>query len=327
VQPTAERLHAALAALTVTVDDASGRCAEVALPDYPDGSRPTGVVTLAGREQRGMGECVAFSEAEQRTFRDDVVPRVPRGRGRLDEFLTAIYALTQQPYERAALEAAAIDLALHQARTNCARLLGIEARAPRYVVSFGPTPDPLAALAAAGELTVKLDVHPGWDDRTLAALAESGRVAVLDWKGGGAHDEHERLHAALPEALVEDPAPAGAPWSPALCARLVADAAVASAADVERPEVGTAAVNLKPARMGGVLEALDAAARCARLGREVYLGGMWEVGPGRQQLRVLAALLAPDAPNDIAPLTFAGARPPRLRVDPAVIGFTGGAGA
>lgn len=329
MQPTAERLRAALAGLTVAVEDASCRCAEVALPGYPDVSRPTGVVTLAAGELRGSGEHVAFAVSEQRAFRDEVVPRVPRGRGRLDAFVDAIRALTTKPYERAALEAAAIDLALRQARTNCARLVAVEPRPARYVLSFGVTPDPLAAIAAAaaGDLDVKLDVDPRWDERTLAALAASGRVVVVDWKGGGARDDHERLHAALPNALIEDPDPAGAPWSAGLRARLAADAAVASAVDVDAAAVPPAAVNVKPARMGGVLEALDAAARCARLGRDVYFGGMWEVGPGRQQLRVLAALVAPDGPNDIAPLTQAGPRPPRLRIDPTVMGFTGGAGA
>lgn len=322
--PTAERLRAALAGLTVAVDGAAGRCAEVALPDYPDGSRPTGVVTLSGGGERGSGELVAFTMREQQHFRDDVVPRVPAGRGRLDAFADAVRAIARTPWERAALEAAAIDLALRQARTNCAQLLGIVPAPARYVLSFGPLADPTTALAAAEPLDVKLDAHPGWSDDALAALAASGRVAVVDWKGGGTRADHERVHAALPEALVEDPAAGGGAWSPGLVARLAADAPIVTAADVERADAPGAAVNLKPARMGGVLEALDAAARCARLGCPIYLGGMWEVGPGRQQLRVLAALVAPDGPNDVAPLTHAGPRPPRLKLDPAAIGFTAG---
>jgi len=325
VRSTAERLRAALADLPLTVESAQCRCAEIALPDYPDGPRPTAVVTLGAGDLGGSGEHVAFTAPEHRTFRDDVVPRVPRGRGRVGQFAEAIRALTAKPYERAALEAAAIDLALRQARTNCARLLGMGPVAARYVVSFGPAADPLPALACAGTLDVKLDVHPGWDDAVLAALAASGRVAVLDWKGGGVRHQHERVHAALPDALFEDPAANGEPWSAGLCGRLAADMAVASAADVERVTPAPVAINLKPARMGGVLEALDAAARCARLERDIYFGGMWEVGPGRQQLRVLAALLAPEAPNDIAPLAHAGARPPRLRLDANLLGFGAGA--
>jgi L-alanine-DL-glutamate epimerase-like enolase superfamily enzyme len=285
------------------------------------------VVTLGAGQTFGMGEHVGFTAAEQRAFRDVLMPRVPRGRGRVGAFADALRTLTTMPYERAALEAAAIDLALRQARTNCVRLMGVESPAARYVLSFGPSEDPLAALADAGDLDVKLDVHPGWSDATLAALATSGRVAVLDWKGGGSRAQHERLHAALPDALIEDPAPDGAPWSAGLCARLAADAPVASAADIERVAPAAVAVNLKPARMGGVLEALEAAARCAQLERDIYFGGMWEVGPGRQQLRVLAALLAPDAPNDIAPLAHGGARASRLRLDGATLGFSAGAAA
>jgi L-alanine-DL-glutamate epimerase-like enolase superfamily enzyme len=324
VPPTAERLRAALAALAVAVEDATCRVAEIALPDYPGGPRPTGVVTLNGAGAHGVGEHVGFTQREQQAFRDAVIPRVPRGRGRLDAFVAALHGCATSPYERAALEAAAIDLALAQARTNCARLLGVVPAPVRYVVSFGPLADPLPALAAAGGLDVKLDVDAAWSDATLAALAASGRVAVVDWKGRGDRTAHERVHAALPAAWCEDPAPAAGPWSPALHARLAADAPVATAADVDASPLPTA-VNLKPARMGGVLEALEAAARCERQGRAVYFGGMWEVGPGRQQLRALASLVAPEGPNDIAPLTHpAGPRPPRLRVDPAAVGFVGG---
>ena len=65
--------------------------------------------------------------------------------------------------------------------------------------------------------------------------------------------------------------------------------------------------------MGGVLEALACAARCADDGIAVYFGGMFEVGPARAQLAALAALLCPDAPNDVAPLVDA-VRPARLVV-------------
>jgi hypothetical protein len=312
-------LRQALAALPLGVEDVHCESAEVAVPGYP-GGRPTSVVTLRAGDDRGAGELVAFAANEHAAFRDAIVPRVPRGRGRVDAFVAAVHALTANAYARAALEAAAVDLALRQARTNRARLVDVQPRSVRYVVSFGPLRDPLPAVAGAGEIEVKLDVDARWDGPTLAALAATGRVAVLDWKGGGERSDHERLHTALPDALVEDPAPAAGPWSPTLQARLVADVAVTTAAAVD----DAAAVNLKPARMGGVFEALCAAARCERDGRDFYFGGMWEVGPGRQQLRVLASLLAPDGPNDIAPLVHGGVRPPRLHVDPAGIGFTGG---
>jgi hypothetical protein len=37
----------------------------------------------------------------------------------------------------------------------------------------------------------------------------------------------------------------------------------------------------------------------------VYVGGMFEIGVGRRQLRDLASVLCPDAPNDLAPVPLA----------------------
>lgn len=63
-----------------------------------------------------------------------------------------------------------------------------------------------------------------------------------------------------------------------------------------------AAVNLKVPRMGGVLALLQAAAFCEAEKTPFYLGGMFEVSVGRAQARELASLLAPQAPNDLAPI-------------------------
>ncbi len=85
-------------------------------------------------------------------------------------------------------------------------------------------------------------------------------------------------------------------------------------------------MNLKPARMGGVLAALDAAMTCAAHGIALYMGGMFEIDVGRRQLQALAALLCPDGPNDVAPIARANAtaaRPERLAVDDAAPGFGG----
>ena len=66
-----------------------------------------------------------------------------------------------------------------------------------------------------------------------------------------------------------------------------------------------------------MLEVVACAERCAAEGIGVYVGGMFEVGIGRAQLRALAAVLSPDGPNDIAPIGRGDdrlARPARLRV-------------
>jgi L-alanine-DL-glutamate epimerase-like enolase superfamily enzyme len=169
-----------------------------------------------------------------------------------------------------------------------------------------------------------VDADPDWDDTTFGALAASGRIAVLDWKNAGTRADHERGHRILPDALVEDPCWDVAPWSGELHRRLAADAPLGRADDVHRLPVRPVAANLKPARMGGLLEMLAAATACRARGIAVYVGGMFEVGVGRRQLQALAALLCPDGPNDVASIARMGetpSRPARIEVDGSAPGF------
>ena len=308
--PTPE---AALAALPVVVDDVECRVDAVRVPSYPGGVRPTSEVRLGD----GRGECVAWTAEAHAALRGRM-GLVPRGRwAHLGDWAAAMRERFTDPYERAALEAAAIDLALRQAGANLRTLLGAASKPVRYVVSFERVADPVArARAEAPGIALKIDADPGWSDDTYAGLAALGRVAVLDFKGAG---DTERAHRALPQALIEDPGSGS--WSESLARRLSFDAAVTSAAALDALPARPAAVNLKPARMGGVLEALACATRCAAEGIAVYMGGMFEVGVGRTQLRALAALLCPDGPNDIAPL-LETVRPARLPVDGTAPGFS-----
>ena len=313
---TADALAAALAELPLVVERAGITAGAVALAGYPGGIRPTSTITLAGDGVEGRGESVAWTAGAH--ARADGAA-VPRGAWRLGAWTAVMAGRFADPYERAALEAAVIDLALRQGGTTLFRVAGVVPRPLRYVVSFEKVADPAArARAEVPPIELKVDADPAWDDATWAALAATERVAVLDFKGGGRAPDHERAHAAIPAALIEDPG--DGPWSAALRRRVSLDAPVVSAAALDALPVRPAAVNLKPARMGGVLEALRCAARCAERGIAVYVGGMFEVGVGRRQLHALAALLCPDAPNDVAPLV-PPTRPPRLDVDADAPGF------
>lgn len=314
-------LGAALARLPLTLEAVEATTGAVRVPSYPGGARPSAQVTLAGGGHAGRGEHVAWSEAAHRDFAAGA-RALPRGRFALSEWAAAMARVTPAFHARAALEAAAIDLALRQAGTSCARLLGVIPAPVRYVVSHGRLAQPVAEAEPGVEL--KLDVDPAWDEAAWAALAATGRVAVLDWKGTGTTAEHERAHRALPAALQEDPGAGDGAWSASLGARLSFDAALTTPGALATLPARPAAVNVKPARMGGVLTALDLVAACAAGGIAVYLGGMFEVGVGRAQLLHLAALLAPEGPNDIAPIATPGdhaPRPPRLVVDPRAPGF------
>ncbi len=323
--PTADAaaLLARLRALPIEVEAVTCTVAEVAEPSYPGGRRPSATVQLAGHGCRGDGEHVAWTLAEHTRLRDTVADGAPRGRSTLGEWAAVMRRQVAEPYARAALEAAAIDLALRQQALTLFALAGSAPQPVRYIVSFDRRPDPAAEMVRlrrdAPGLEFKIDADPAWDDAVYAALAAAGGVAVVDFKGDGDATAHARAHRFLPAALLEDPG--AGPWTNGVRVRISMDAPVRRAADIATLPVRPAAVNIKPARMGGVLEALAAVAACQQADIPVYFGGMFEVGVGRRQLHVLAALFAPDGPNDVAPLGATIERPARLVVTGERPGF------
>jgi hypothetical protein len=322
-------LRTKLGRLSVVIDAAACEVGNAPVPTYPGGARPTSVVVLRGAGVEGTGENVAWTDEAHGTFRTRV-ESVPGGRWMLDAWRAALPALFPEPYERAALEAAAIDLALRQHRTNLFGLAGVGPSPLRYVVSFERVSDPVARARAEGPgIDLKIDADPDWPDAIWSALGRLGSVAVIDFKLSGSSADHERAHRAIPGALVEDPLASSIPWSDSLRARLSIDGPVTCPEALAALPVLPVAVNLKPARMGGVLAALEAAAWCSTRGIAIYFGGMFEVAVGRSQLQALASLLCPDAPNDVTPIGLAGqvpSRPARLRCDADAPGFGAGIG-
>jgi hypothetical protein len=292
-----------LGALVVEVSALHCRSGRVALADYP-GGRPFTLVMAAGQGQIGYGEHVAFTDEEQRTF-------AAQARGWLVAATGPVAALVKgqaPPHARAALEGALIDLALRQADASLRDLCGVAEGRLRWVRSFEARADARYDAAAGEEL--KLDVHPEWSAETIARL-QGEAVAILDFKGGGSPALCAQLSRAFPSALFEDPPPGGTHARVARDRPIVDEDAVAAA--VAKGE----AVNLKAPRMGGVLAMLRGFAVAGDHGALAYVGGMFEAGPGREQARQLAALLSPDAPNDLAPL--AGGLAPHRGASPSVI--------
>ena len=315
-------LRAAVVRLPLLIDAAECEVGAVPVPAYPSGVRPTSLVRLRGGGATGQGENVAWTDAGHLQFRERVAG-IPLGCWELGRWADTLKETTA-PHERAALEAAAIDLALRQHATTLFRLAGIAARPVRYVVSFERVPDPLAEAGHHPGVELKIDADPAWGDGVYQALGALRRVAVLDFKGTGTTADHERGHRAVPDALIEDPGPPSQRWPESLRGKVSIDAPLVTADALARLPARPAAVNLKPARMGGVLEVLDCAERCVREGIGMYVGGMFEVDVGRTQLQVLAGVLCPDAPNDVAPIAIdalATARPARLAVDGSRAGF------
>ena len=88
------------------------------------------------------------------------------------------------------------------------------------------------------------------------------------------------------------------------------DAPIHSIADIEALPYPPRMVNIKPSRLGGLRNLLDAYDYCAERGIGNYGGGQFELGVGRGQIQYLASLFHADAPNDVAPTGFNLPEPP-----------------
>ena len=240
-------------------------------------------------------------------------------------------------------ESAALDLALAQAARPLHEVLGREPRPVSYVNSFGMgdpdvVPKVLRRLERYPRLRFKLDVHEEWTDGTVAALARTGAVQAVDFKGRYMLEVkdpdalpalYERVLAGLPEALVEDPhdLPEVTALLESHADRVSYDAPIHTVADLDAQPVPARTFNIKPSRVGRLSDLFALYAACEERSFALYGGGMGELGVARGQIQLLAALFSPDGPNDIAPPGFnalepaAGLPPSPLAPDPAPVGF------
>ena len=91
--------------------------------------------------------------------------------------------------------------------------------------------------------------------------------------------------------------------------RITWDAAIHEWSDVEALPFRPRCLNSKPSRFGSVRRLFDFYDACEREGIGLYGGGQYELGPGRDQIQLLASLFHPDAPNDVAPAGFNASEP------------------
>jgi L-alanine-DL-glutamate epimerase-like enolase superfamily enzyme len=321
-----------------------------------DFERKSTVIHLRGGGHEGVGEDVTY-EAEDQEILQAAGPTLPlAGSFTLAGFCERLAELelfpqppqreVSQRYRTWAYESAALDLALRQAGTSLHAALGREPAPVTFVVSLRlGEPPTLEAMRLRIEicpnLAFKLDPTSSWDDELIAALVATGAVDSVDFKGfykGTVVDQpadpalYERVVKAFPEAWIEDPA-LTEETEPVLAAhreRFSWDAPIHSIEDIEALPYPPRMVNVKPSRLGGLRNLLDAYDYCAERGIGCYGGGQFELGVGRGQNQYLASIFHPGTPNDVAPGGFNLTRPPAglpcspLAPAPHETGFTWG---
>ena len=144
---------------------------------------------------------------------------------------------------------------------------------------------------------------------------------------------YERIVTGLPHAWLEDPALT--PETEAVLEphqdRVTWDAVIHSVGDIEALRWPPRTVNVKPSRFGSVERLFAAYDYCSTHGIGAYGGGQFELGAGRDQIQLLAALFHPETPNDVAPGGFnvdpqPGLPASPLAVVPRATGFATAAG-
>jgi hypothetical protein len=222
-------------------------------------------------------------------------------------------------YRRWGVESAALDLALRANDTHLGAALGREREPVRFIAStrLGEPPSTSRVDAISDRVPgigFKLDPTSDWTDEVIEGLP-ADRVLVVDFKGhyeGTTVDQepdaelYERVIEAFPEAVIEDPAITDE-TEPVVMEnrdRVSWDAPITGIESVRDLPFEPSWLNIKPSRFGTVESLFETVEYARERGMTLYGGGQFELGVGRTHIQLLASLLYPDAPNDIAPGLF-----------------------
>jgi L-alanine-DL-glutamate epimerase-like enolase superfamily enzyme len=344
----------ALAGLAVDIDEYALEPLQANVSS--DFERKSTVIRMRGGGHEGLGEDVTYDAVDHEILQT-AGPVLPlHGSftlGSLSARLAELDLFPEPPqrevsarYRTWAYESSALDLALRQAGTTLHEALGREPQPVRFVVSLRlgepPSLAPLRTrLDAYPWLRFKLDPTSSWDEALIAELVATGAVDSVDFKGlysGSVVDQpadavlYRRVAEAFPRAWIEDPALT--PETDAVLAahreRFSWDAPIHSIADTAALPYPPRMVNIKPSRLGGLRNLVDAYDYCSERGIGCYGGGQFELGVGRGQNQYLASLFHADAPNDVAPSGFNLPEPPTglpsspLAPAPSALGFRWG---
>jgi O-succinylbenzoate synthase len=283
------------------------------------------LVRVETGEHEGWAECATdvepgysseYTAGAEHVLEHHLVPRLSAVQPlTVPAVATALAPVKGHRMAKAALETAVLDAALRTSGLSLAAYLGAVRDTVECGVSVGIAGsvvellDHVAEYVAEGYRRVKLKIEPGWDIEPVTAVRERWPEVPLQVDANTAYRVADAPHLArfddLHLLLIEQPLPdddlAGhAELAAMLRTPICLDESIVSVATTQTAlRIGACSiVNIKPARVGGYLEARRIHDVCAACGVPVWCGGMLETGIGRAANLALAALPNFTLPGD-----------------------------
>lgn len=287
--------------------------------------KDTFLLRVVTADAEGWAECGAepdplysseFLAGAEIVLRDHLVPRVQALGASLgaERVKSALAPVKGHQMAKHVLETAVLDAELKTLGVSFGRYLGATRDRVPAGVSVGimdSIPELVEAVGgylAEGYKRIKLKIEPGWDLEPVRAVREAyGADFLLQVDANTAYRLADARHLAKLDdydlLLIEQPLPEDDMYGHARLAEQIRtpvclDESITSARDAATAiALGACSIiNIKPARVGGYLEARRIHDVAEASGIPVWCGGMLECGIGRGPNVALAAL-----PNFVLP--------------------------
>lgn len=284
------------------------------------------IVQVVGPDTEGWGECVAETEptytAEYTNGAHEVMIRflLPRINGsaiEASDVANLLAPVKGHPMAKGAIEAAVLDAECRRTTQSMSARLGGQRERVMAGVAVGIHPSIGSLIAAVegyvaqGYKRVKLKIEPSHDVTPVAAVREAFPELALQVDANGSYRLSDAPTLAQLDAfnllMIEQPLPehdfrGHAELGRHLRTPLCLDESITSMQSADHAiAVGACQIiNIKPGRVGGLLEAVRIHDLCLGASIPVWCGGMLETGIGRAGNVALASLPGFTLPGDLS---------------------------
>ncbi len=283
------------------------------------------LVQVVGPDGEGWGECVAeaaplytseFADGAYEVMKRFLMPRLS-ATVRAEEVSELFSPIRGNFMAKAAIEAAILDADCRADGVSMATYFGATATSVPAGVAVGMQPttgqllEAISRYVAEGYGRVKLKIEPGLDVEVVRAVRNAFPDLLLQVDANAAYRLADADHLAqldqfdlllIEQPLPEDDLSGHAELAKRIRTPVCLDESITSLGTaVQAVRLGACSVvNVKPGRVGGLLEAKKIHDFCVTSGVALWCGGMLETGVGRASNVALAALPGFSIPGDLS---------------------------